>query len=64
MATWVSIWWFLFKDTTFFNDPRAPWANYYKNKMGTDPPTGAQQNPVHGEAGNQNGKLIKIISHN
>lgn len=51
MATWVAILWFLFKDTTFFNDPKAPWANYKKRKMEA---ASVQQNPVQGEAGNQN----------
>lgn len=58
MATWVAILWFLFKDTTFFNDPKAPWANYKKRKMEA---ASVQQNPVQGEAGNQSGESIHTI---
>jgi len=49
MVIWVASLWFLFKDTTFFNDPKAPWAKK------TDPSSGVQQNPIQGEADNQNG---------
>lgn len=59
MATWVATLWFLLKDTSFFNDPKAPWAQYKKRKMES---SGVQQNPVQGEeAGNQNGESIQTI---
>lgn len=56
MTVWIASLWFLFKDTTFFNDPRAPWANYKK----TGPPSGVQQNPMQGEP-DKNGKSTKMI---
>ena len=52
MAVWAATLWFLFKDTTFFKDPKAPWAK----KTETGPPSGVQQNPVQGEAEHHNGK--------
>ena len=59
MVIWAATLWFLFKDTTFFKDPKAPWAK----KTETGPPSGVQQNPVQGEAGHQNGKSISLAFH-
>ena len=56
MVTWTGTLWFLFKDTTFFKDPKAPWAK----KTETSSSSGLQQNPVQGETDNQNGK-VKLV---
>lgn len=58
MVIWAATLWFLFKDTTFFKDPKAPWAK----KTETGPPSGVQENPVQ-EAENHNGKSMKIAFH-
>ena len=55
-VVWVCTLWFLFKDTTFFNDPKAPWARFQKKKEIATPDI--QQNPVHERA---KGKLISYF---